>query len=142
MPERDQGSRNPGARQSGSEQPRVDETLEHAERTGTQGRQDASQKATEFTRDAKQRAEEGKSRAAGTMEDAAQELRERAEGTGGVQAKAGEKVAEGMEKTAGYLREKDTQQVMDDVERYVREHPVQAIAGAIFGGFVIARILR
>jgi ElaB/YqjD/DUF883 family membrane-anchored ribosome-binding protein len=81
-------------------------------------------------------------KAAGGMEDTAQKLREQTEGKGGVQAKAGEKVAEGMEKTAGYLRDKDSQQIMDDVEQYVKEHPVQAIAGAVVGGFILARILR
>ena len=121
---------------------RVDETTDQAQRSGTQARQDMSQKATEFTEKTREKADEGMNKAAGTMEDTAQKLRGRTEDKGGMQAKAGEKVAEGMEKTAGYLREKDTQQIMDDVEQYVREHPVQAIAGALFGGFVIARILR
>jgi ElaB/YqjD/DUF883 family membrane-anchored ribosome-binding protein len=121
---------------------RVDETMDQAERSGTQARDTMSQKATEFTDKARERTDEGMNKAAGAMDDTAQKLRDRTEGQGGVQAKAGEKVAEGMEKTAGYLREKDTQQIMDDVEDYVREHPVQAIAGALVGGFVLARILR
>jgi ElaB/YqjD/DUF883 family membrane-anchored ribosome-binding protein len=116
--------------------------MDQAERSGTQARDTMSQKATEFTDKARERTDEGMNKAAGAMDDTAQKLRDRTEGQGGVQAKAGEKVAEGMEKTAGYLREKDTQQIMDDVEDYVREHPVQAIAGALVGGFVLARILR
>ncbi|HET6615987.1 MAG TPA: hypothetical protein VFH62_08875 [Dehalococcoidia bacterium] len=121
---------------------RADDTMDQAQRSGTQSRQEMSQKATEFTEKTREKADEGMQKAAGGMEDTAQKLRDRTEDKGGMQAKAGEKVAEGMEKTAGYLREKDTQQIMDDVEQYVREHPVQAIAGALFGGFVIARILR
>ena len=121
---------------------RVDETMDQAQRSGTQSRQDMSQKATEFTEKTREKADEGMQKAAGTMDETAQKLRDRTEDKGGVQAKAGEKMAEGMEKTAGYLREKDTQQIMDDVEQYVREHPVQAVAGALVGGFLIARILR
>jgi ElaB/YqjD/DUF883 family membrane-anchored ribosome-binding protein len=86
--------------------------------------------------------DEGKDKAAGSMESAAEKIREQAENTNGVQAKAGVKVAEGMEKTAGYLKEHDTTEMIDDLEHYVREHPVQALAGAVVGGFLVGRILR
>jgi ElaB/YqjD/DUF883 family membrane-anchored ribosome-binding protein len=56
--------------------------------------------------------------------------------------KAGEKVAEGMERSATYLREHSTEDMRGDVERYVREHPMQAMAGALVAGFVLSRILR
>jgi ElaB/YqjD/DUF883 family membrane-anchored ribosome-binding protein len=121
---------------------RLEQATDRGQRSGTQGRENMSQKATEFSERARERTDEGMQKAAGGMEDTAQKLRERTEGKGGVQAKAGERVAEGMEKTAGYLRDKDSQQIMDDVEQYVKEHPVQAIAGAVVGGFILARILR
>jgi len=137
--DRDIVDNSPMARGAGE---RLDEATEQAQRSGTHGRQEMSQKATEFTERARERTDEGMKKAAGGMEDTAQKVREQTEGKGGVQAKAGEKVAEGMEKTAGYLRDKDSQQMMDDVEQYVKEHPVQAIAGAVVGGFILARILR
>lgn len=102
----------------------------------------AQEKAVELGDKAQEKADEGMNKAAGGMESAADKLRERAEHSDGVTAQAGTKAADAMEKTAGYLREKDTTAVLDDVETYVREHPMQALAGAIVGGFVIGRVLR
>jgi ElaB/YqjD/DUF883 family membrane-anchored ribosome-binding protein len=121
---------------------RLEQATQRGDRSGTQGREDMSQKATEFSERARERTEEGMHKAASSMDETAQKLRERTEGKEGIQAKAGEKTADAMEKTANYLREKDTQQIMDDVERYVKEHPVQAVAGAVVSGFILARILR
>lgn len=91
---------------------------------------------------ARQKADEGVDRAASGMQSAAERLRERAEGKSGMTAEVGTKAADTMERGASYLREHDTQEIIDDVERYVREHPMQALAGAVVGGFLIGRILR
>ena len=104
--------------------------------------QKAQEKASEFGQKAQEQADMGLDKAAGTVDRAATQLRERAQQQGGVQAEVGTKVADGLDKTAGYLQEHDTAEIMDDVERYVREHPLQAMAGAVVGGFVLARILR
>jgi ElaB/YqjD/DUF883 family membrane-anchored ribosome-binding protein len=76
------------------------------------------------------------------MESAATRAREHAQGREGFQAQASARVADTMEKGAGYLREHDTQDMMEDLEKFVREHPVQALAGAIVGGFIIGRALH
>jgi ElaB/YqjD/DUF883 family membrane-anchored ribosome-binding protein len=89
-----------------------------------------------------QKADAGIDTAAGSMESAADKIRERTQGKEGMPAEAGAKVADTMERTAGYLREHDSSEILDDVERFVREHPVQAVAGALVGGFVISRILK
>jgi ElaB/YqjD/DUF883 family membrane-anchored ribosome-binding protein len=103
---------------------------------------DARTKAAEVGQQAQEKLEQGKDTAASGMESAADKIRERTQYSDGVQAKAGTKVAEGMEKTAGYLKEHDTNEMVDDLEKYVREHPVQALAGAVVGGFLVGRILR
>ena len=103
---------------------------------------DARDKVSEFGQKAQQQADAGKDKAAGGMESAASKLREQAAGTDGMTAQAGTKVADGMEKTAGYLREHDTTEMLDDVEKYVKDHPMQAVAGAVIGGFLVGRILR
>jgi ElaB/YqjD/DUF883 family membrane-anchored ribosome-binding protein len=103
--------------------------------------QQAKDKASEVGQKAQEKVDEGMNTAAGGMESTAQKIREKTEGSGAV-GEAGAKVADTMERTAGYLRENDTSQLMDDLENYVREHPMQAIAGAVIGGFVISRILR
>jgi hypothetical protein len=102
----------------------------------------AREKASEYGQKAQEQADAGIDRAAGGMEKAADKLRSQALREEGVRAQAGEKVADGIDKTAEYLREHDTQAILDDVEKYVRRHPVQAIAGAVVGGFVLARVLR
>lgn len=102
----------------------------------------AQQKAAEYGERTRQQVESGKEQAAEGMEQTAGKLRERTQGQDGMQAKVGERAAEGMEKTASYLREHDTNEMVDDVERYVKEHPGQAVLGAVVAGFVIGRILR
>lgn len=114
--------------------------------TGQGGVDDAGQRMQERTQEAaeqaRQKADEGVDRAAGGMQSAAEKLRERTEGKSGMTAEVGTKAADTMERGATYLREHDTQEIIDDVERYVREHPMQALAGAVVGGFLIGRILR
>lgn len=110
--------------------------------TGQGGMDDAGQRTQQATQQARQKADEGVDRAASGMQSAAEKLRERAEGKSGMTAEVGTKAADTMERGASYLREHDTQEIIDDVERYVREHPMQALAGAVVGGFLIGRILR
>jgi hypothetical protein len=120
----------------------IDEALGQAQQSGTQGRQHTSQRSTQFSTEASRRTDEAARRAAGTMEDAANALREGGERAGSAQIRAADRVADRMERTAGYLRENDTAHIVDDVENFIREHPLRSLAGAMVGGFVIARILR
>jgi ElaB/YqjD/DUF883 family membrane-anchored ribosome-binding protein len=55
---------------------------------------------------------------------------------------AGNAVADRIEQSAEYLRDRDTGQVMSGVEKYIREHPMQAVLGAVAIGFFIGRRLR
>jgi ElaB/YqjD/DUF883 family membrane-anchored ribosome-binding protein len=102
----------------------------------------ARDKASDLGQKAQHQAEVGKDKAAGGMESAADKLREQASKSDGMTAKAGTKAADTMERSADYLREHDTGEILDDVEQYVKDHPMQAVAGAVIGGFVIGRILR
>jgi hypothetical protein len=94
------------------------------------GRSDTGQQVREQVEQGRERTAEGVERVAGRV-------RERAANIPG-----SERVAEGMEGTARYLREHDTTEIMNDLERYVRQHPMQAVAGAVFAGFLIGRVLR
>ncbi len=73
---------------------------------------------------------------------ASEQIRQRAQEQGGIQAQLGGRVADGLDKTSDYLETRDTAQVIDDVEAYVKAHPMAAVAGAVVGGFVLSRILR
>ena len=113
-----------------------------AEAKLTDAGQQAQAKAAEVGHKAQEKADSALDTAAGSMSHAAETLREMSEGSGGVQEQAGVKLAEGMEKTAGYLREHDTGQLWDDLEQFVREHPTQAVTGAVAVGFILGRAMR
>jgi ElaB/YqjD/DUF883 family membrane-anchored ribosome-binding protein len=98
--------------------------------------------ATEYGQKAQQQVDKGMDEAAGGMERAAEKLRTQTATADGLPAQAGVKVADSMETAAGYLREHNTEDILTDLEHYVRQHPTQALAGAIFAGFVIGRVLR
>lgn len=102
----------------------------------------AKDMASEYGQKAQDQADKGVEKAAEGMQSAAEKIRERTYGQDGFTAQAGTRVADTMESTATYLRDHDTAEMLDDVEKYVREHPMQALAGALVGGFVIARLLR
>jgi ElaB/YqjD/DUF883 family membrane-anchored ribosome-binding protein len=111
-----------------------EQTREYAER--------AKETAQEYGQKAQESAESGKNQAAGGMERAAAMVRDRTATTDGPAAEAGTKVAEGMESAAAYLKEHSTSDILSDIEKYAKEHPGQALAGAVFTGFVLGRILR
>lgn len=118
------------------------ETAGGPQSTVTEIKNTAQEKASEYGQKAQEQADAGIEKAASGVQKAADRLREQAATSDGVTAQVGEKAAETMEKTAGYLRERDTAEILDDLEQYVREHPMQAVAGAVVGGFLIGRILR
>ncbi len=98
--------------------------------------------ASEFQHKANEQAEMGRERAAGTMGRAATQLREKAAHQGGKTGEFGTRVADKLESTSDYLEQHDTGEILDDIEKYVKEHPLQAVGAAAIGGFVLARILR
>lgn len=102
----------------------------------------AKEKASEFAEQAQERVDEGKDKAADAMQQAADTLRERTTGSSGLAAEAGEKLATGMEKAAAYTHDRTTAEILNDLEAYVKEHPTQAVVGAVFAGFLLGRILR
>lgn len=100
------------------------------------------EKAGELGHKAQEGADVGLDKAADGMQRAADQMRDRLATGDGVQAQVGTKVADTMERTAGYLREHDTTELWGDVETFVREHPMQAAVGALAAGFVLGRIVR
>ncbi|MBI2767490.1 MAG: hypothetical protein HYX53_16465 [Chloroflexi bacterium] len=87
-------------------------------------------------------ADVGRERAASGLATAAGRMRERAEDRGGMQAQFGAKAADAMGKTAGYLREHDSNELWDGVRAFIKEHPMQAAAGALFAGYFIGKMMR
>jgi hypothetical protein len=100
------------------------------------------EKASEYGAKAQEQADQRKDQAAGGLERAAEMLRDRSDSMDGTPAQAGTKVAESMDTAATYLKQHSTSDMLNDLEQFAREHPGQALAGAIVAGFVVGRILR
>jgi ElaB/YqjD/DUF883 family membrane-anchored ribosome-binding protein len=92
--------------------------------------------------EASERLEMGRERLAEGASAAAERVRDEAESRGGIQAKVGLKAADSMEQAAGYLRDHETAEMWADFEKYAKEHPMQAVGGAVVAGFLLGRILR
>ncbi len=104
--------------------------------------QKVQDKASEYSGKLQDQADAGIDRAAQGLEQAAEQMRSRVEGQGGIQGQVGTKMADSLEKTAGYLREHEADEIWHDVEQYVKDHPLQAAASAAVAGFLFARILK
>jgi ElaB/YqjD/DUF883 family membrane-anchored ribosome-binding protein len=108
--------------------------------------QRAGEKMSEGTTAVQERAisgaDKGREKAAEGLGSAAEKMRSRAEEDTGMRGTVEGKAAEAMDKTAGYLKEHDSQELMHDLEEYVKAHPMQAAAGALVAGFVLAKIVR
>ena len=102
----------------------------------------AKDKAGEYGDMAHERLEQGRTQAASGGQTAARTIRERTSGSSGVAAEAGTRVAEGMESAATYLRQHDTNEMMEDFEVYAKKHPTQTLVGAVVAGFLLGRLLR
>jgi ElaB/YqjD/DUF883 family membrane-anchored ribosome-binding protein len=102
----------------------------------------AQEKAAEMGHKAQDQVDKGTDQAASGLQQAADKLRDQTEGSSGMPAQAGVKVADTMETAATYLREHDTEDMVGDLEKYVKAHPTTALAGAVVAGFFIGRMLR
>jgi ElaB/YqjD/DUF883 family membrane-anchored ribosome-binding protein len=135
--------REPDARQTTEELQRdLREAREQAGRVAADAKETVSQTASQAAEKATEMADQAREKTAGGMESAADTVREQVAGKGGIQETVGTTAADTMEKTASYLRENDTQAMLNDIENYVREHPAQAVLGAVAVGFLVGRILR
>ncbi|HSE43833.1 MAG TPA: hypothetical protein VLA89_00735 [Gemmatimonadales bacterium] len=118
-------------------------------RSTTEEMQDKASEMTEKTKEqavqvkdrAIEQAETGKQRAASGLQSAADQLRSRA-GEEGTTGQVASKAADTMERSASYLQEHEVNEIWEDFERMVKDHPMQAAAGALFAGFVIGRMMR
>ena len=87
-------------------------------------------------------AESGRTSAADALESAAGRLEEGTASSGSVPAQVADRTAQGMHTAAGYLKDHDTSEVLNDVENYVKTHPMQSVLVAVAAGLVIGRALR
>ena len=100
----------------------------------------AQSKADEVGAKATEKADQGMDSAASGLSTAADKLRQQGEQQGGKAASAATTVADKLEGASGYLREKDTDQVLTDLEDLVRRKPVESLLAAAGIGLLLSRI--
>jgi ElaB/YqjD/DUF883 family membrane-anchored ribosome-binding protein len=91
---------------------------------------------------AKDQVDTGLDKAAEGLESTAEKIKGMTGEGEGMPAQAGVKVAEGMETAAAYLKEHSSDEIFKDLEVFVKEHPTQALVGAIFAGFLVGRMMH
>lgn len=138
------GMQPPGSTQqrAGSHGSMGERAMDEGRQMADQARQSAGEAMNEAGDRAYGAAETGRENAASGLERAAAGLERRADGSDGMSAMAAERAAEGMQSAAGYLRQHDSTEIWQDVERYVQHNPVRSLLGAVAAGFVVGRILR
>jgi ElaB/YqjD/DUF883 family membrane-anchored ribosome-binding protein len=103
----------------------------------------AQKQATAVKDRAMEQADVGKQKAASGLKSAAEQMRNRTsteqEGT---KDKVMSKAADTMDKSAQYLEEHEPNEMWGDFEKFVKDHPMQAAAGALVAGVIVGRILR
>lgn len=104
--------------------------------------QEAKQKASEVGGKAQEHADRGMDQAASGMDQAASKLREHGDQQGGSVGSAAAKTADTLEGASSYLREKDTDQLMDDLESLIRRKPTESLLVAAGIGFVLSKLFR
>lgn len=129
------------------------EVQDQVKRTAKAAQHDAGRMAREQVGKLGGRAEtkinEGMQQAADRLETAAERLDrladERIDGPSGTRARAGDlahSAADTMESVARYLRDNDAQGLRSDLERQVREKPVQTLLVGVAAGWIAGKILR
>ena len=103
----------------------------------------AKEKVGQVTDQATAKVDAGMDKAAGGLQTLADTIRDK--GPSGGQGGVGSAVAmtaDKLETAATYLRDKDTDQLMTELEGLVRRKPVESLVAAAAVGFVLSKLLR
>ena len=119
--------------------------VDQAKETATQAVDTVRERAGQVTEQVTTRADQGIDVAASGLDRAADMLRERSQGMGGegsgMQATATQ-LADRLDTASQYLRDKDSQQLMTDLEELVRRKPTESLLVAAGVGFLLSKVLR
>lgn len=101
---------------------------------------EARYKAQQVTAQVGEKVEDAVNVTGEKMSDAAQAIRERAP-----EGKMGEvavNAADALERSGNYLQQSSTADMRSDLERTIREHPVESLLVGLGVGFLLARAMR
>jgi ElaB/YqjD/DUF883 family membrane-anchored ribosome-binding protein len=123
----------------------TDSAKEKGQEARDQGEQalgTAKDKASEMSGKAHAGADEGLNKASAGLDSAADKLREQGDQQGGAMGSAATTTADTLESASGYLREKDTDQLVDDIEAFIRRKPTESLLIAAGIGFILSKVFR
>lgn len=146
------GAKNKGSQAMDNAKGKADELTSKAEDMVGQDKvqdakakaQDASQKVQEKASDmgdkAQDKADAGMDKAASGLSTASDKLRDKGEQQGGQVGKVANQAADTMDSASGYLREHDSDQMLNDLEDLIRRKPVESLLVAAGVGLLLSRI--
>lgn len=123
------------------------EVKDSAKQKADQVKDQAADKANQAKQQATEKADAGLDQAASGMDKLADTIRGKAEDSGGdgaMGAVSGQAtmVADKLDQASGYLREKDSEELVADLEALVRRRPVESVAVAVGVGFLLSKAFR
>jgi ElaB/YqjD/DUF883 family membrane-anchored ribosome-binding protein len=107
----------------------------------------AKEKASRAKAQASEKADAGMDQAASGVDKLADTIRDKAESSGdggamGAVSGQATMVADKLDQASGYLREKDSDELINDLESLVRRKPMESVAVAVGVGFLLSKAFR
>jgi ElaB/YqjD/DUF883 family membrane-anchored ribosome-binding protein len=99
-------------------------------------------KVADLGRKAGEKIDQGRVRAADTVDSTAATLRDRADQFASTTSHAVHNVTDKLQSAADYIRDNDARAIMEDVADLMRRYPAQSLAAAAVVGFLAGRALR
>jgi len=137
--QQDGGDRQQGGAQSGGHQQQEDRGQSGGGQSG-QGGGGVMEKAKDYGKTAVQKVDQNRDKAAGLLTTGAQKVRQ-----WGGNTQYGQQIetaAQGLEKAANYVRERDLNAMGGDVGNWVRQSPTQAVVVALGAGFLLGYAMK
>ena len=118
-----------------------------AKQKAGQAKDQASAKANQAKAQASEKADAGMDQAASGMDKLADTIRDKADGSGdggamGAVSGQATTVADKLDQASGYLRDKDSDELVSDLEALVRRRPMESVAVAVGVGFILSKAFR
>jgi ElaB/YqjD/DUF883 family membrane-anchored ribosome-binding protein len=103
---------------------------------------DVRDKVADLGRKAEEKIDQGRVRAADTVDSTAATLRDRADQFASTTSHAVHNVTDKLQSAADYIRDNDARAMMEDAANLMRRYPAQSLAAAAVVGFLAGRALR
>ena len=103
---------------------------------------DVRDKVADLGRKAEEKIDQGRVRAADTVDSTAVKLRDGADQFASTTSNAVHNVTDKLQSAADYIRDNDARAMMEDAADFMRRYPVQSLAAAVVVGFLAGRAIR